>query len=226
MKNMLKRAVETRNLPEIRSALIQMIQKGAGRTGYLNEITGTIEKTPGLFVRDDGKVYASSAKEMTPELIAELENDISDNFSVNKFRLLTEVSAIKSKDPLFYSRHHNTTPQPERPDATDCVDVEIVEEEIEVSDNSALVELLINEQQAEEAGLKETVYPTSSKAASIGGKFGYLLLLAGIAAAIVALSIPVRFLLGVSIGVIMLGAALVYASIYRPTATASNAAQS
>lgn len=62
MKDTIKQAVKSGDIPQIREILIDSMTRRAGSVAALNDITEAIETVPGLFVKDDGKFYASSAR--------------------------------------------------------------------------------------------------------------------------------------------------------------------
>lgn len=178
MRKKIQQALEANDIPQVREILIEAITSRAGNARTLTDIAETIESTPGLFEPDDGCIYPK-AHDMTESLIETLKNDIRANFSLPKYRLLTEVSARIARDPSFKLK--------KEPVVTD--------EAIFIA--GAPVET--------EVGLPKRHHTART--------LGYILILAGLAAAITAICIPLHFLIGVGIGVMMLGIVLVYLSL-------------
>lgn len=162
MKNTLKKALESNNLPEIRESLIDIIRYKSDEPVSIDTVTEVIETTPGLFDKDNGKYYADSAAELTGEQLDKLTEDLKSNFSLEKYRLFTEAYAILAENPGYYDKK-----------------------------------------------------AASSGSTSPGKIFGFILMVLGCAAAIVGLCVPVKFLLGIGIGVFMIGTAVVYINIRR-----------
>lgn len=189
MKNILKEALELRDIPKIREILIEIVRTESGSALPLETITRVVETTPGLFDPDDGKTYSASPFEMSETLTEELERDIADNFSIDKFRLLTEVYAIKAEKPDYFANR-----------------------ELDKEKESAPVEELTR---ADFEGTPEQ----AAKRMSVARAVGYVILALGCAAAIVGLCVPVKFLLGLGIGVFLLGTAVVYMNIAREPST-------
>ena len=178
MKNTLKEAMKANDLPKIRELLVEIIRNESGTTTRIEEVTEALETTPGLFDLDDGKNYPRSAERMNEELIDRLADDLKSNFSLEKFRLLTEVYAKKAEDPDFY------TPNPSA--------------EVKPAD--------------EKKGSPQECKACKKKC-NCASVVGAVIMALGCAAAIVGLCVPVKFLLGLGIGVFMLGTAFVYMSI-------------
>lgn len=175
---------------QVRKLLIEAISRGG--SADIEVITYAIESTPDLFDRDDGKVYPE-ASEMTPPHVAALREDLKENFSIPKLQLLTDLYGLINADM------EPTAPGTRAPRASET-------SADESADSSALSES--EHRDMEDYGPRE---PHSGSKA--GRVVGYLLILLGVAAVVVGVSVPVNFLIGVGIGVIMLGAAVVYMSI-------------
>lgn len=185
MEKTLMEAVKANNIAQIREALTDIIIKDSGKTVPLETVTEVIEMTPGLFDEDDGTTYAASPAEMTDEMTSRLQRDLKKNFSIDKFRLLTEVYALKAQNPKSYKN-------------TGIVeDASVTEEE-----RARMVE------DAAAAFGADTPRKNAS-----GRKVGIAIMILGCAAAIVGLCVPVKFLLGLGIGIFMLGTALTYINI-------------
>lgn len=194
MKNRIRKALEANDTGLIRTILIESMSEHAGRTATLLEISEVITNVPGLFDTDDGKKYPA-AHEMTPAALQTLAEDLHSNFSLPKYRLFTEVSARVARDPKFSLKQEQAS------------ETETVAEGVLIADTP--VEAAPREGAEEYQG---NTKPGKGKALRI---FGFALMAAGIASAIVGICIPIRFLIGLSIGVIMLGSAVVYSAIPR-----------
>ena len=200
MEKTLKQAVEANNIPAIREALVDIIVKDSGKTVPIQTVTKVLETTPGLFDVDNGKKYADSPADMTDELVAQLIEDLKSNFSIEKFSLLAETFAL---DPDRKVKVEKTS-SAASPEVSDGMQAVSLAEEIDpVTDEE-------REQMLEDA--KATFgAPDAPK----GGSriVAAIIMILGCAAAIVGLCVPVKFLLGLGIGVFMLGTALLYINI-------------
>ena len=176
MEKAFKEALDANNLPRVRELLIETITNEADDTDHLETLKTVIETTPGLFDDDNGKFYAPTAADMTPALTMELIDDLKSNFSLEKFRLLTEVYALR-------------------------VDGYMPDDEV-------------NPVKASEPSGSKTSGGDKPKC-SCGKVAGWVILILGLAGAIVGLCVPVKFLLGLGIGVFMLGLVLLYTNMTR-----------
>lgn len=95
MENAFKEALAANDLPKVRALLVETILNGSSDPETINSVTEVLETTPGLFDDDNGKTYAPSAREMTPQLTRQLIEDLKHNFSLEKFKLLTETYALQ-----------------------------------------------------------------------------------------------------------------------------------
>lgn len=183
MKNAFSEALAANDLPKVRNLLIETIRNESNQTAPIETVTEVLETTPGLFDEDNGKTYAPTAQEMTPALTAQLIEDLKSNFSLEKFKLLTEVYALRvGQTPLEQS-----------------------------------VEEALNEDSpATDEGKNEADDEAYRKPVGKGGRMlGAVFMILGVAAAIVGLCVPVKFLLGLGIGVFMLGTALLYTNLIK-----------
>lgn len=188
MEKALQKAIEANNLPAIREALVNIIINDSGKIVPIETVAEVLETTPGIFDTDNGKQYAPTAAQMTDTQIRELIHDLKSNFSPEKFGLLTEVFAIKSNEGVTF----------------------ITVEETRV------IEPVIDSEPAEMKNNDEEDYGENTESTGKSGKkIGAVIMAIGCAAAIVGLCVPVKFLLGLGIGVFMLGTAFVYMSITR-----------
>lgn len=206
MKDTLKQAVKSGDIPQIRAILVDVITHKAGNVAALNEITETIENVPGLFDKDDGKFYASSARDMTETLIDSLREDLKGNFSLPKFRLYTEAQALTVENPNYFSdRQEEIDELVTYPDGTLAITEEVTDGRITAAS--------VSETPLSDA--ERHMSRRKPKASAIGRKIGYGVMAAGAATSIVGLCVPVAFMVGLGIGVIMLGSAIAYANIRR-----------
>lgn len=194
MKKILKDALKAHDLDKARTVLVEMMTKTPGNVTALEDIRESIEKTPDLFQVDDGKFYARSAEEMTETLIEELREDLATNFSLSKYRLYTEVQALKNSNPKYYKDRQEVC-GPIR----DEVAVEAIEETGPDAGYDEMAEKEIRQ-------YRRTV---------IGRSIGLAVLILGLVASIVGICVPVRFMIGFGIGVLMLGATVMYTAINR-----------
>lgn len=209
MKKKLKAAVEASDIPQVRSILIDIIEHGAGDTTTIEDVTEAISKTPGIFDADDGKFYASRPEEMTETLIESLREDLDRNFSLEKVRLFTEVESIKAGSPHYFrDREKNLASV-----ADYACDTLSIEEEVEDGRVTAAHVSDTPHECAADAGRNADGRKPAARIV------GYAIMAAGAVAAIVGLCVPVKFLLGLGIGVFLLGTAITYMALVRPAVT-------
>lgn len=190
MKKKLKAAVEAADVPQVRSILVDIIGHGAGDTATIEDVTEAIANTPGIFEPDDGKFYAERPEDMTETLIETLRADLDRNFSLEKVRLYTDVESIKARRPHYFrDREKQMRDMAEET----CEALAAAPEPAEPSD-------------------------PAERPAPAARVIGYVIMALGAAAAITALCVPVKFLLGLGIGVFLLGTAVTYMTLVKPVA--------
>lgn len=238
MKRKLQSAIDAADIPMIRATLVEMIDSGYNHSDVLNDIAGALAANPDIFVKDDGRHYADSPADMTETLINSLRADLPGNFSVEKFSLLAESRLLTHNDPHYFSRRESETVEVIE-DADGEIDVtstlvdnrttaahattlptsDASDTDIEAADVSDATSLLNRAGSATDSGTKggNAVIKPRKRRGRFLRTIGFSLMALGAAAAIVALCVPISFLLGVGIGVIMLGIALAYAAIPRPS---------
>lgn len=143
---------------------------------------------------------------MTETLIDSLREDLKVNFSLPKYRLYTEVQALMVENPNYFSdRQEEIDELVTYPDGTLAITEEVTDGKITAAS--------VSETPMSDA--ERHMSRRKPKASAVSRKFGYGVMAAGAAAAIVGLCVPVRLLIGLGIGVIMLGSAIVYANLRR-----------
>lgn len=233
MKKKLEEAIKSDNVAEVRNILLQMVTSKGGSVSMIRDMAEAIGSTKNLFDKDDGKIYANSAKELTRNQIEALREDVKRNFSISKFKLLAEVQEIERTHPSYFRDGTQDVREDFLyPDGSamvleehivndDVVTLEAHEVLPEPGDNSEdtseeRYEVKFDsdpEETSEE--ILEVEDEKASKAVSAGKVIGYVLIVLGVAAAITAICIALKFLLGIGIGIIMLGAAIAYFFINR-----------
>lgn len=193
MKKKLKAAVEAADVPQVRSILVDIIGHGAGDTATIEDVTEAIANTPGIFEPDDGKFYAERPEDMTETLIETLRADLDRNFSLEKVRLYTEVESIKARDPRYFRDREKQ--------------MRAMAEEA----GEALAAAPEPAEPSDQADPAERPAPATRV-------IGYVIMALGAAAAITALCVPVKFLLGLGLGIFLLGTAVTYMTLVKPTA--------
>lgn len=193
MKKKLKAAVEAADVPQVRSILVDIIGHGAGDTATIEDVTEAIANTPGIFEPDDGKFYAERPEDMTETLIETLRADLDRNFSLEKVRLYTEVESIKARDPRYFRDR---------------------EKQMRAMAEEAGEALAAAPEPAEPSDQADS----AERPAPAARVIGYVIMALGAAAAITALCVPVKFLLGLGIGIFLLGTAVTYMTLVKPTA--------
>ena len=193
MKKKLKAAVEAADVPQVRSILVDIIGHGAGDTATIEDVTEAIANTPGIFEPDDGKFYAERPEDMTETLIETLRADLDRNVSLEKVRLYTEVESIKARDPRYFRDREKQ--------------MRAMAEEA----GEALAAAPEPAEPSDQADPAERPAPATRV-------IGYVIMALGAAAAITALCVPVKFLLGLGIGIFLLGTAVTYMTLVKPTA--------
>lgn len=193
MKKKLKAAVEAADVPQVRSILVDIIGHGAGDTATIEDVTEAIANTPGIFEPDDGKFYAERPEDMTETLIETLRADLDRNFSLEKVRLYTEVESIKARDPRYFRDR---------------------EKQMRAMAEEAGEALAAAPEPAEPSDQADP----AERPAPAARVIGYVIMALGAAAAITALCVPVKFLLGLGIGIFLLGTAVTYMTLVKPVA--------
>lgn len=193
MKKKLKAAVEAADVPQVRSILVDIIGHGAGDTATIEDVTEAIANTPGIFEPDDGKFYAERPEDMTETLIETLRADLDRNFSLEKVRLYTEVESIKARDPRYFRDR---------------------EKQMRAMAEEAGEALAAAPEPAEPSDQADP----AERPAPAARVIGYVIMALGAAAAITALCVPVKFLLGLGIGIFLLGTAVTYMTLVKPAA--------
>lgn len=193
MKKKLKAAVEAADVPQVRSILVDIIGHGAGDTATIEDVTEAIANTPGIFEPDEGKFYAERPEDMTETLIETLRADLDRNFSLEKVRLYTEVESIKARDPRYFRDR---------------------EKQMRAMAEEAGEALAAAPEPAEPSDQADP----AERPAPAARVIGYVIMALGAAAAITALCVPVKFLLGLGIGIFLLGTAVTYMTLVKPTA--------
>ncbi len=193
MKKKLKAAVEAADVPQVRSILVDIIGHGAGDTATIEDVTEAIANTPGIFEPDDGKFYAERPEDMTETLIETLRADLDRNFSLEKVRLYTEVESIKARDPRYFRDR---------------------EKQMRAMAEEAGEALAAAPEPAEPSDQADP----AERPAPAARVIGYVIMALGAAAAITALCVPVKFLLGLGIGIFLLGTAVTYMTLMKPAA--------
>lgn len=215
MKKKLQQAIEAHDVPTVRNILIEMVTAKGGSVSALEDMAGAIAATKDLFVKDDGKIYASSAKELTATEIEALREDVKQNFSVPKFKLLAEVQEIERTHPSYFkNRVQEVNLNVDYAEDTMIEDTMIIEEEI-VADRVVVAEIADRPDKSDPADCPGSL-DCSSRPDKSGRAIkicGYVIMLLGLVTSIVGLCIPVRFMIGLGIGVLMLGAGIIYVSI-------------
>lgn len=172
MKDSLKKALETSDLPSLRRQLVDIITAHPHRTSTIEDVTQVLGNTDHIFEPDNGRHYPA-VSEMTETLMTELRDDLMTNFSLTKFRLYAE--ALDAGVRPMAKRHRK---------------------------------------EADTAS--ET--PTDSNQtprATIGLTLGWIVLILGLITTIVGICVPVRFMIGLGIGIFMLGTAVAYLNVER-----------
>lgn len=193
MKKKLKAAVEAADVPQVRSILVDIIGHGAGDTATIEDVTEAIANTPGIFEPDDGKFYSERPEDMTETLIETLRADLDRNFSLEKVRLYTEVESIKARDPRYFRDR---------------------EKQMRAMAEEAGEALAAAPEPAEPSDQADP----AERPAPAARVIGYVIMALGAAAAITALCVPVKFLLGLGIGIFLLGTAVTYMTLMKPAA--------
>lgn len=191
MEKALKEAIEANNLPAIREALVNIIVNDAGKIIPVETVTEVLETTPGIFDVDNGKTYDEKDYQNPSQLIDELIKDLKSNFSPEKFGLLTEICVVQVSEGKKYQMPEDET-------------------------SAVLVEELQAAKPASDAGSKKEEQEYGKPKCNCGKIINIVIMALGCAAAIVGLCVPVKFLLGLGIGVFMLGTALLYMQITPP----------
>lgn len=188
MKKALQSAIDSADIILIRKTLVDMVSRNPGSASVIEDVTAAVASVPDLFEPDDGKAYPASPYDMTETLIESLSVDMSRNFSLPKFRLFVETQAVLHRNPKLYSRT-----APENDAATSPGESALLSEPDSVTTAAGHVR--------------------SGRKTGTLRRIAYVIMAAGVAAAVVGLCVSLKFLLGVGIGVVMLGSAIAYRAI-------------
>lgn len=217
MERTLKEAVEANDIVKIRKALTNIIINDSGKTIPIESVTEVLETTNGLFEPDDGKQYPESAAKLTDQQVRQLIRDLNSNFSIEKFSLLTEFFALKANESGYkFDPDEDDTAMPGEA-SSDNDDMEIVIEErtvmVDGDDRKPVTRAERDEMISDAKAAWQQEGESCPKKCNCGRIVSAIIMALGCAAAIVGICVPVNFLIGLGIGVLMVGAAALYMNI-------------
>lgn len=213
MKRKLQKAIENHDTILVRSLLLDMLKRKPGSIETLNSVRQAMAEMPDIFDEDNGKEYPSASENWTAGMCSTLADDLNGNFSREKLNLYAEACVDRHLD--------KKSVRTDKGDASDDMIIEVVEveETVEAEESlepsfNALAETDKSIDTEEKADTVDSDSKDSKR--SFGKMMAYILIACGIVASIVGVCIPVKFLIGLGIGVIMVGAAACYSALSRP----------
>lgn len=215
MINRLEEAVRSGNVAAVRVALVEAVQNRADKPATLHSMRYAISATPGLFEPDNGRIEILDRESWTNGYVRRMIKAINENFSSEKLSRLLEVCSIMKRRPQEFRRANRAEKKMEQAMAA-AEPVEVVEEVASVVDDNGAVVLEIEELDTEFAGKMPGAAASHSARVSKAGRItGYVLIALGLVCLIVGLCIPMRLLLGIGIGAVLVGSAVAYNYLQR-----------
>lgn len=221
----MEQAVKAGDSEAARALIVQELWEHPGRPATLDMVTYAMENMPDLFDEEVGTLVIEERENWDEEYRESLAGSLAGNFSRDRLKLFTEVSAalVTEKTPHAESvrdKGYPTVAEVEQVVVEDCCGncrVEVVERVRNVAppDNGVCAvtsgdTVLALAETAERIEDHRINAPEHGKAAKIAG---YVMMGAGAVAAVVGLCVKLTMLLGIGIGLILVGSAVVYNAI-------------
>lgn len=211
-RKQLEDALHNHDSGEVREIIIKLLQLKAQRRETLELVTIAISKGENLFEPDDGELRVLERENWSAGYCDELAEAVKMNFSLKKLQMYSEVAMELARNPEARKRGESID------EAARVMEMEI--QDVTTPDStpvssaarpSRLTNSSSNQEKTDESPVNNPKTERTKKSAV--KIIGYVLILMGIAAAIVGICVPVKFLIGLGIGVIMLGSAVTYLGI-------------
>ena len=190
-RNKIEKALQAGDTAAVRRELLDIARNHAGNAGALDAVKLAISKSKDLFVKDNGAFRFEKRRDWSAEYRDRLAEALKSNFSREKLSALVEVElALKSDSDA--SKGHET-----------------VKEDISADADAAAPEMHLSEKIPAD---DQWSHPERRKLSGVKIA-GYVMMLLSLAAIIVALCIPITWLLGVGIAVFMIATAVTYLNL-------------
>lgn len=195
--------IEAEDVQGVRGIILDLIISKAGKTRTLDTVRYAMEKSPGLFEEDNGNIEIRGKETWTQPYVRDLYHALEENFSRKKLLSFVDAGSALALDPAAY-KEASAAEAARREAETDALfaDSKDSDENVIICDENVII------YEDYPAGREEA---NLSKKGNPGNVFGIILMVLGVAAAVVALCVPhILFLLGIGIGVFMIGSSVVY----------------
>lgn len=187
----IEKALQAGDTAAVRRELLDIARNHADNAGALDAVKLAISKSKDLFVKDNGAFRFEKRRDWSAEYRDRLAEALKSNFSREKLSALVEVElALKSDSDA--SKGHET-----------------VKEDISADADAAAPEMHLSEKIPAD---DQWSHPERRKLSGVKIA-GYVMMLSSLAAIIVALCIPITWLLGVGIVVFMIATAVTYLNL-------------
>lgn len=210
MKKTLQKAIEAQDIPKVREIITEALAQRPGNKDTLELVQFAVAKTPGLFVKDDGKTYPKKAEHWTDEVFSQLQCDLLDNFSSDKLKLFTDISTDRYLNP----KTERTAPDA-RPGGKSAAESAAVAEEIVIETPEEIIDVIETAPEPDPE-LRQILTDGNGKLPPRRNLFriiGYVFMCLGVICTIVGLCIPVTLMIGLGIAVFMIATVPVYLAI-------------
>lgn len=188
-------AVKAGRVDEVRAYIIDGLGRHADRTSTLEMVKYAVVNTPDIFDEDEEEFYSLPKDEWNAAYADTLRRELKTGFTRDRVMLYADVE-------MYLASH---------PEARQRVPVEAILSVSEVLDESDYVEE--DRIAIESVEIIEKATEDTGEHPSVAKIIGYIILIAGLVVSIVGLCIPLNFLVGLGIGVIMIGSAVVYLAL-------------
>lgn len=215
MKKNLSEAIAAGDAVKVRTLLLEMLRRDAGRKDTLLSLAAAIEM-PNLFENPSGVLYILPKEEWNLSYARAVEEGLVRNFTRDGLRHYSEVMVELA------ARRRNgddglTAPSADSEVRGEAVVLtEVSPQEGDGPADGALTEIVAI-QEVEDLSEEPVRSSGKRRPGYIGIAVGYCLMAIGVLAAIVSLFLPVKFLLGLGIGTLMVGSAVTYGGMMTPT---------
>lgn len=218
-KKRIDEAAKYNDIGTIRELIIDVLTRRPADRESLDIVAYAMDKSPDLFDEDDMTVETLSKEEWTDGYARKVGDALKRNFSRRKLSMYAETMTELARNP----KAHELANEKESDGARYAARMErqAAKEEAALQDSlrkaeerDAREEEKLREGKARyesDAVLSERV----ARPSGVMKIIGYILMALGAATSIVGLCVPVRFMIGLGIGIILLGIALVYINLHN-----------
>ncbi len=216
----IEKALEAGDTAAVRRELLDIALNHADNAGALDAVKLAISQSKDLFVKDNGAFRFEKRRDWSAEYRDRLVEALKSNFSREKLSALVEVElALKSDSEA--SEGHETAKEDTSADAGTtaacviedgadvCAETESPAESVSEFIDAAAPEMHLSEKIPAD---DQWSHPARRKMSGVKIA-GYVMMLLSLAAIIVALCIPITWLLGAGIAVFMIATAVAYLNL-------------